>query len=261
MASTPPPTQGSPGIPSNQSNQSNQNSQEPTQQTSKPGSSPKEFSLTNKNTKSSSTNENENQEGTVDPKKKKDSSSGQALLTSVESKLEGSSGQQDEVKAAGKTEGIGASAKATQLSQISKVVLNMVDSIAHGSGVTQMTLKANDSVPISFQGTQLTIDQTTSKITFQNFKTEAAAMNARDTINGNAQELQNLANALYDKGFRNTTLEIQNVTITLPKAEQALPSPAQVMSDQSNMEREGGGQQGGQQGRQGDDEGPSDRSS
>lgn len=228
--STPPPPIG-PSPSSYQSDDNHSSQQGPS------GSPSKQFSLNQK-------------------KQQKQQDDTGAAQGQVEQKQEGVSGQKEAAKAEA-TEGISAAAQAAQMRAVSSTIIKMVDSIQHGDGITTMQLKSTDKVPVSFQGTQLTIDQTTSKISFQNFKTEQAALDAKDQILQSPEELQHLADQLYDRGFRNTSIELgQNITIQLPQASQALPSPAQVMHDQSSMEREGGGQQqkGGRD--QGEPEGP-----
>lgn len=246
-----PPTggQGIDPIQSYNPNAAEQNQSEPTQSNQQPQ---KEFNI-NKN--------NGNNQGQETEGKEKKKDDGQAVAEGkVEAKQGEVSGKKDDVKT-GKTEEIGATAKASQMRQVAKALLNMVDKLSHGEGITKMELKTTDKVPESFKGTQVTIDTDSSKIGFQNFKTESAMLDAHRTISQNPEELQQLADQLYDRGFRGTQFELSHgelsLSITLPQAQQAAPTPMQASSEQ-NYQREGGGQQGGGQSRQGDQGGGPD---
>lgn len=145
----------------------------------------------------------------------------------------------------------------TQIDQISKIIMNMVERMmvgkVGGKDMASLNLKQSPEVPRAFAGSNLTISFSENGlvIRFDNFMTPQMQQNALALIEQNKQQLMQMVNALQAKNIQVAQLNIGEHTVALPRAE-PLPPPFQPtpMSQGEQPQRDRGDEGEGRQGQQ-----------
>jgi hypothetical protein len=177
-------------------------------------------------------------------------------LTGQEANIQAKQQQlhQQDVEAAGaKASDISAVEAQAQVSQVSKIIQDMVAGMrvgqVEGQDFASMQLKQSAEVPPAFAGSNLTLSFQENGLTirFDNFMTPQQQNTAINLVEQNKDQLQQMVQALNAKNIQVAELSIGTHTVAIPRVE-PLPPPFQpppaAGAETRQQQERGGGEEG-----------------